>query len=147
MNITEARDEIFALLKSKWETAVWKGSATPPVIYWQGKEATKPPPQDQWYSAAGVFHKSGHQASLAGADGSRMYDRTGTVIVQCFGPSAGGNGLVLAEEQALIALNAFEGAHTANGIWFRNCSPYEVGVADGWYVIHVNAEFTYTEVK
>jgi hypothetical protein len=141
MTITEARDEIFALLRNEW---IAHASALP--IFWQGETHINPPDQSQGYARATVLHSTGGQSSLGGTNGVR-FSRQGVAIIQCFGPLGIGKSLTISEEIASMALDAFEGKTTPGGIWFRNCRFNEIGPADGWFQINVIAEFIYDEVK
>lgn len=148
MTITEARDELFAMLKAAWDLSAGLAiGGDTPLVLWQGQENEPRPPADQPYARATVLHSDRNQASLAGADSLRRYDNTGVVIVQCFGPLTGGKGMTTAEALALIAKNAYEGKSSPGGIWFRRCRTNEIGPSDGWYQINAVAEFTYDEVR
>jgi hypothetical protein len=146
MKLIQARDEIFSLIRNYFNS---QGSTVP--ILWQGIPIDKPPDTSDLSYAAGyaratVLHSGGRQSTLGGKSGTR-FDRSGVVIIQCFGPIGIGKGLTNAEQIATMALDALEGKTTPGGIWFRNCRPNDIGPADGWFQINVVAEFLYDEVK
>lgn len=145
MTSSEARDEFFTLLKTEWDllaSTVVGGSYTPSIL-WQGIDETTDPPQGQAYARASVIHSKGEQASLGGS----RWNRKGIIVVQCFGPTGGGNGLTIAEGLAKIAKDAYEGKTSSSGSWFRNCRINEIGVSQGWFQVNTIAEFDYDEVK
>jgi hypothetical protein len=150
MTEIEARDELFAMLKSQWDSLAapfnLPEQTTPPQIYWQGVDYQDPPPLGSPYARAHIVHSGGQQSSL-GPVGGRLFERTGVIIVQCFAPTSSGKSGTLSVSLATIAKNAFEGRASPGGIWLRRCRISEVGSENGWFQVNAQAEFTYSEVK
>ncbi|AJD82847.1 tail terminator [Achromobacter phage 83-24] len=90
-----------------------------------------------------ITHVVGNQETLANFNGVRRYNRTGTIIVQCFAPLSD-RGFSRAEALAEQAVKVYEGKAGAGGIWFRNVRSVEVGAADGWHQFNAIAEFDYS---
>ena len=90
-----------------------------------------------------INHVVGNQETLANFNGVRRYNRTGTIIVQCFAPLSD-RGFSRAEALAEQAVKVYEGKAGAGGIWFRNVRSVEVGAADGWHQFNAIAEFDYS---
>lgn len=146
MTITEARDEIFGMLKVHWDLHAGDIFNPPAPIIWQGQVA-KQPSNEYPFARATVLHGSAGQSTL-NTPLSIRWKRNGVVIIQCFGPLSSARGLAIAEALATVAKDAYEGQASVGGIWFRNCRVNEVGpTADGWYQVNAIADFTYDEVK
>lgn len=149
MTNTAARDEMFALLRTKWvaEAPAVVGGGYTPDLQWPGV-AYSPPPNNRAFGRVSLLTTTGRQSSLASAGGVRRWERRGVLIVQCFGPLSVGNAYDIAERLATIARNAFEGQTTPGGVWFRDCRTTDVGPdKDGWFGVNAVAEFIYDEVK
>lgn len=149
MTYGQARDEMFAMLKARWDlfAPATVDNAYTPDVFWQGKVYSTPPPVGKAFARATVLHAAGRQASLAGEGGARRFSRRGMVMVQCFGPNAGSEGLTIAEALGKIVTDTYEGQASPGGIWFRNCRINEVGPDDGWFQVNAYADFIYDEVK
>lgn len=93
-----------------------------------------------------INHVDGLQETLANFNGVRRYNRTGTIIVQCFAPLAD-RGFSRAEEIAEQAVRVYEGKAGAGGIWFRNVRSVEIGAGEGWYQFNAIAEFDYSLMR
>lgn len=146
--IATVRDEILAAFKDAWEENTSSSSVL--VLY----ENVPGEPPDQAdpitgkippYVRVSVRHLTGEQATLAGALGTRTFRRDGIVTVQVFTPT--GDGFTEADILAPIAKNAFEGASTASGVWFRNVRYNEIGTFGAWFQINVIADFIYDEIR
>lgn len=83
--------------------------------------------------------------SLSGGNGQKKYFRDGVVIVGIFNPVE--NGMTLNSTLVDIAMTAFEGKATANGVWFRNVRFTEIGTTQSWFQTNVKADFSYSEIK
>lgn len=147
MTFLESRDEMFTMLNAAWKLNAMAVCGLIPVVLWQGQDTQPIPPQGVPFARATVNHVDGRQGALTNDTGNDLFERTGFLTLQTFGPLASGKGLTIAEGLANIALKAFEGKASPGGIWFGNCRVNEVGVTDGWYQINVIVEFSYDEVK
>jgi hypothetical protein len=135
-----ARDEMFAVVKAA--LAPFNGV----VVQWPGVDTLEPPSADTDWVRITLEHDSGSQASLAGADGARRWNRGGTIFAQCFGRLAVGSD-VRANELACAVRDAFQGRATVSGVWFRNCGIREVGRDKFWYQTNAFITFDYDEVQ
>ncbi|ABP63582.1 BcepGomrgp11 [Burkholderia phage BcepGomr] len=144
----QARSDINTMLFDQWSVADWsKVKGGKPNIAWEGRESARPPDGSAPYVAIFIKHVDGQQASLTDPDMLRRWSRDGLITVQCFGMLSAGQGLEDATYQATIAMRAFEGKQSANGIWFRNARIKEIGSDRGWYQVNMIVEFEYDEVR
>lgn len=91
-----------------------------------------------------VRHASGVQRTL-GEVGHRMFNRSGVVVVTIYAPQE--KGLSESIELAKVAVDAYEGKSSPNGVWFRNVRMNEVGRSGNFRLTNVLADFTYDETK
>lgn len=144
LTVLAARNEILTRFKTVWDAGATSGI---PVFYDdvpgdvpQGADGSGNP--STWLRIQ-VRHGEGRQIGFG--DGKRRLHRLGVVTAQLF--TASGTGLSTADPLVTILLNAFEGASTPGGVWFRNARVNEVGQDGGWYQTNVLVEFNYDEVK
>lgn len=142
-----AKDEIFALFKTKWDadTPALTGAGVIRVE-WPGVDNGGPPPPNSPYAAIFMRINNSRQVTF-GPQGQRRYTRFGLITVQCFAPISEGNASTFAENAAIIARDAFEGIGTDSGIWFRNVKTQEIGATKTWYQFNMVAEFQFDEMK
>ena len=136
----QAADDMLAVFRDAWAPTGW------PVDYPNIKpDTTIPPDTPIPWARVNIVHGSGGQTALAGADGSRRFDRGGVLIAQIFVPT--GEGAARSQQLQKLVSDAYEGQATPRHIWFRNVRVNEVGPSDGWWQVNVIAEFTYDEIK
>ena len=142
-----AKDEIFALFRTKWnaDTPALTGAGAIPVE-WPGVDSGAPSSPDQPYAAIFMRIINSRQSTF-GETGQRRFTRFGLITVQCFAPLSAGNGSTFAENEAIIARDAFEGIGSDSGIWFRNVRTIEIGATKEYYQFNVVAEFQFDEMK
>lgn len=133
----QARDEIFALFKTAWDTTGYS-------VHYQDVRRQRDTDNEPW-AVVTLQHSSGFQATLSGVSGSRTFARLGFITVQIFTPS--GKGLQESYDLCKVVSDAFEGATTPGGVWFRNVRLNEVGRDGEFYQLNVIAEFRYDEIK
>lgn len=137
----EAIDEIGALFKAAWDTT---GYGT--RVKYDNVGTTSVPPADQVpWARVSLRHVTSRQASLAGANGTRRFRRTGVLTVQVFEPP--GRGLSGGTDLAKIVQDAFEGITSPGGVIFRDVAINEVGPDGDFYQTNVVAFFEYDEIK
>ncbi len=135
------RDEVFALIRA----AV--AAQLPAVkLYWQGVPANAQPTSNDTWARVTLNHVTGNQASLAGEDGVRRWNRTGFISVQCFAPLARGS-VQAATKLACVVRDALQGKKTASCVWFRNPRINEVGEDKDWYQVNAIIDFDYDELR
>lgn len=134
---SQARNEIFALLKAAWDTTGFS-------MQYPDKAFTQPNGRTPWARVT-LRHNSGGQATLSNVDGKSRFKREGVITVQIFTPS--GEGLSRSYDLAKIVADAFEGVYTAKGVWFRNTRLVESGPDGDWFQLNVNTDFIYDEIK
>lgn len=140
--LTQARDEMLAVFRESWLAD--PASAQLPVLYPDTKSV--PPTTGKGWVRVMVQHGSGGQATLSNAAGRRRFRHTGIVFVQIF--TDRGDGMVLADQLASVAKNAFEGVTTDPGrVTFYRVRVREVGPDGQWFQTNVLADFEYDEVK
>lgn len=139
--VQQATDDMFGAVKAPLV------SAFPDVVRkYDGIDDHEPPDANVSWVYASVRHAAGSQGSLAGADGSRRWNRQGTLIVQCFVP------LHLTGRDGAMAIaaalqNSIQRLHTPHGVWFTNATLREVGVSDAWYQVNFSATFSYDDIN
>jgi hypothetical protein len=147
-DLTTAKNEMFSAFKVAWDanTPGVTPDGSVPYVYWDGVPDDTPPPPDAPYARIRIRHGPSEQASLAGAVGSRRFERFGTITVQVFTPLSATDPPTLGENLAAIARAAYEGQSTASQVWFRNVRANEIGEDGPWYQWNVVAEFRYDEL-
>lgn len=111
-----------------------------------GDAPLAPPMSADLWCRIDIQHALGGQETLANFNGVRRYNRTGTIIVQCFAPLAD-RGNTRSGEIAEKAVLVYEGKAGAGGVWFRNVRAIRIGAADGWFQYNAVAEFDYDLVR
>lgn len=147
-DITTARDEMLGRLKEVVDAIA--GPPGPLQLVFDDARADPPgtetpPSRVGSWARARVQHTTGRQASLAGASGTKRWERGGFLIVQLFTPALDGQNL--ADSLGSIILGAFEGYSSPSGVWFRNPRMNEVGKDGAWYQTNLFVDFQYDEVK
>ena len=147
MNVTQGRDAIYSQIKTTLDGDLI--SAPIKVLYWDiGQDVPKT--QDALteaadpYIVAHVAFNGGGQATFADQNGQAKFDRRGIVTLQIHAPF--GTGQVLNDQLLEICLSAFEGKH-ANGVWFRNVRPVDIGQRGQYFRSNVVAEFEFDQLR
>lgn len=144
-----ALDEIQALFWTAWQAGsppYGAGGSAVVDVRWPNDDEEAEPTQGLPWARVTIRHAGGDQYSL-GPPGNRLFEHYGWVGIQIFVPL--GRGLAVARALAMIAKNAFEGATTPSGVWFRKCHVQEVGKdpAGTWDQTNVMCEFVYDEQR
>ena len=137
-----AISEILGLFRTAWLAA---GQSDNQVKYDNVGKTTVPPTGNTPWARVGLRHTRSEQATLAGTDGRRRFDRNGILTIQIFVPP--GKGLAEASDLPKILQDAYEGVETTNGAWFRDVVVNEVGTDGDFYQTNVVALFEYDEIK
>ena len=133
--LNEARERIYQAFDTGW--------AGLSIQTFDGEKFT-PPTDADWVRLA-VRHDGRAQDSLGGV-GRRKFESVGRVLIQCFTPL--NEGAAGADVLATAAMDIFEGKTLSpEQIRFTSAAPIEIGPTDDWYLINVEAFFTYTETK
>lgn len=113
------------------------------IVKWADIPGMPPNDESSWMRP-NVFHMKGAQGSLAGANGSVLFDRAGLLWLELYCPVGAGKTAGYAKGQPFV--DTLEKASTLS-LWFRNVR-LEEGGSEGNYVrTHVKAEFEYSDVK
>lgn len=137
------RDETFTMVKNALV------AFDPTIkIYYQGKtNPSTPDDKDSWVRLSILHNPSGQgQASLAGTNGVRRWNRTGIVTGQCFAPLASGS-VKRATEIAGVVRDALQGKQTPSCVWFRRPAISEIGEDDAWFNVNATIDFNYDELR
>ena len=138
------RNESFALIRAA--VSAYDGAVK---MYWEGvptSAANPAPTQNDVWLRASLLHATGNQASLAGVDGVRRWNRTGFISVQCFAPLARGS-VQKATQLACVVRDALQGKQTESCVWFRNPQINEVGEDRDWFNVNATIDFDYDELR
>lgn len=133
------RDDVFSMIKA----ALAVGHSTAQIV-WEGVEQGVP--RDATWCRVSLRHSTGNQASLAGEDGVRRWNRTGFITVQCFAPLAN-NGVRVATEMASVVRDALQGKQSEHCVWFRNARIQEIGIDADWFNVNAIIDFDYDELR
>lgn len=133
----EAKDEILAIFKAAWDPTGWP-------VHYQDVRKQRSSDENPW-AVVTLNHSAGFQDTLSGVIGSRTFTRLGFLTTQIFVPV--GKGLQEAYDLAKIVSDAFEGASTPGGVWFRDVRLNEVGRDGEFFQLNVVADFRYDEIK
>lgn len=134
---SEARDEIFSVIKTAWDTTGF-------LMAWPDKDFEKPTGRDPWARTT-LRHTDGNQSTLANHNGLQRFKRDGVLTIQIFTPI--GEGLSRSYDLSKIISDALEGTTTTKGVWFRNVRLNEIGSDAPWFQVNVNSDFSYEELK
>lgn len=148
-SVTEAVDDIMGLVYTAWEANVVTPLGFQSLIFDDnpGDRPTDTSGGDVvgWGNAL-IRHVTGGQAALSGDGTARsLWRREGVVTVEVYAPQA--RGRVELDQAVQAVLDAFEGIHTENGVWFRNVRVAEQGQSGIWYKANVLADFEYDQLK
>ncbi len=138
VSLVDARETIYQRWATQW------ASTTP---YTFANEAYEPAVQTAWVSV-NVFHTASRLEAIGGRGygGMNLYERQGICTIRIFVPQD--QGIRAADSLAQQARSIFEGVTLAsNAIRFTNVDIREVGPADSWFVIELDAAFQYDERK
>lgn len=136
LTYAQANDEVLAQLKAVWDPTGHK-------LFYEDVRDQKETDMSPWATVV-VRHAAGQQDSLGGR-GNRSFLRLGVLIVTINTPS--GSGLSEAYALAKVVADAYEGASSPNGVWFRNVRINELGRDGTFYQTNVLVDFEYTETK
>ena len=126
LTYAQAFDEINIMLKEVWDP-------TGHQLFYEDVRDQKSTDKSPWATVV-VRHAAGQQDTLGGR-GNRSFLRLGVLIVPINTPSGSG----LSE--------AYEGASSPNGVWFRNVRINELGRDGTFYQTNVLVDFEYHETK
>lgn len=137
LTFAQARDEILTLFKTAWD-------ATGHEAFYEDVKKQRDNTQDPWAWVI-LRHATGGQTALNGNAGERMFSRLGFVQVSVY--TAIGGGLQDSYDLAKVVADAYEGASTSGGVWFRNVRINEIGRDGEFFIVNVIVDFEYDEVK
>ncbi len=147
MNVTQGRDAIFTKIKATLDAD--PVSAPVKVLYWDTPQDV-PRTQDGTTQAADpyifafVTFNGGGQSTLADQSGQTKFERFGIATLQIRAPFATGQSLL--DELVEIGLRCFE-KQEANGVWFRNVRPIDLGHDGEWFRTDVLADFEFDQLR
>lgn len=134
MNFDQAEAEIRKFFDDAWSDAT--------EIAWPDKKFAVP--ENETWVRFNCQENDGRQATM-GSPGSNRFRQFGIVTIQVFQPQDQGS--TDAREKAAIALTAFKGGVTTNGVHFFDVYGRQVGNDEnGFYQINVIASFYYDEI-
>lgn len=136
LSYKEATDEMLVMVNDAW-------IPTGHDMYWESVRDERDPAETPWASTV-IRHAVGRQVTFGGK-GFRMFERVGTIHMNCFAPI--GKGLSESYALAKILADAFEGISSPGGVWFRNVRINEIGREGQYMQVNTLADFTYNEVK
>lgn len=139
LTFAQARDELLEAI-----TAAWTAGAGGAPLFYDDRPGEAPADATTW-ARVHIQHNLGTQSTIGGPIGTSLFRRDGLLTVQIFTPI--GKGLSQADALAKVAIDAFEGKSTPNGVWFRKVRMREIGPDRSWFNVNVYAEFNYDEAK
>lgn len=106
-----------------------------------GKDFTAPSDRSQQWAEVDIEHTDGAQASLAGADGSRRWRRSGVCTISLYFPVTGDLGPINTTAEEVEQL--YQGKRSPNDVWFRGVRTIEDKTYTTWYKLDVFFLFEY----
>lgn len=146
---TQARDEMFALVKTAWDAGTAAIVGYVPYVHWQGVEVQGKQDGSKYWARVSKQTVDSEQTSLSmnvGEEGKRRYNEYGIIFIQLFCPKSQGDAEAKGGELAEFARAIFRGVSTENCVWFKNARINEVPAEDLFHRFNVVAEFEYDEV-
>lgn len=142
--IAQARDDISKLFYDAW---VADSNSSGIKVFYDNldEDSSSKDSKKSWVRFSIRHFDAFSRETLARGNGQKNYFRDGVAIVGIFTPIE--NGMALDSTLVDIAMTAFEGKSTTNGVWFRNIRFTEVGVTQSWFQTNVKADFSYSEIK
>lgn len=144
LTLTQARDEIFTMLKTAIDASSYSSISVRyqdvPVDLTSSAQGTNDNPDP--FLQVELLHLGGRQSSLGPV---ALYTRNGLLRVMVFSPR--GLGMSTLDEICQIVLDAYEGHSSPGGVWFRNAHVNEQGADGIWTRMDVLVDFTYNERK
>ncbi len=139
------RREAITEINTLFQTA-WKLTEDISRVKWDnvGSKSVPPDGQEAWARVV-LRHNTSRQATLAGATGTRRFERRGTLIVQVF--ETPGKGLSGAVDLPKVVCDSYEGATTPGGVWFRDVTINEVGQDGDFFQTNIVVKFEYSEIR
>ena len=142
LSYEDARNAIVTAFLSQWQSGASAAVGYEPEIAYDNVFLVEP--TDRHWARLSIQHTAGRQATF-GPVGERHFRRSGLVTLQIF--LLADTGLSDGDKLAEIAVAAFEGISTDDGVWFRNVRSNEVGFDGVWFQINVVAEFEYDKMR
>ncbi|HNQ99661.1 MAG TPA: phage tail terminator-like protein [Trueperaceae bacterium] len=141
----QAENEILDAFKARWDAdgPDAAGLLTAPRVEYDNVVKLAPPASGSECWVRATVQHNGEGGHTLGEPGTRLWTSTGIVMIQVFVPQD--EGKVRALRLCKVARDAFQGAATPSGVWFRNVRIVHVGRSDPWYQMNVVAEFQYDE--
>ena len=135
----EAVDDMLGVFKAAWDTtgltALYPGiDGSPPADF---------PVDLPGWARVTLRHTDGRQVGH-GEQGQQRFERHGLLIIQIF--VSPGRGYGPAYDLAKVVTDAYQGATTSKGVWFRGHHPREVPSDGAWLQLNVHVEFEYDEI-
>lgn len=144
LSFADAADAIMDVFRVAWEASIYSDYEVryPNMGGFPSDDSVTPPQSPVPWVSVRIVHGAGYEAISAPP---RLYSRRGRFVAHIYIPS--GMGLSLGYEAAKIIADAYEGASTPGGVWFRNCQIGELGSDGAYAIVAVTVEFEYTELK
>jgi hypothetical protein len=128
-NTAEAIEDIVKMFLSYW------GTDNCNIPGFPGKLPDK---LEEPFAHLVLQHSAGRQGSLAGGNGSRLWDRSGVGVIALYCPHGD---LKAAYEKADEIVALFQGRHSPKGVWFRDVFVREVS-----YISAIRLDISFTFV-
>lgn len=138
--LIEARDDIFALIKTAWDSVGFADN-----MIWPDVSENIPIASGEPWARTTFNITDRRQASLHNDGGLVRYGTIGFTTIQIFTPI--GDGQVQNITIGQTMLDGLEGKSTPNGVWFRNVRYNQVGASGDFLQANVITEFSFDEVK
>lgn len=136
LTFKQATDDINAMMKTVADNESID-------VHWANRKTHRSMSEDSFVEFI-IRHSGGQQDTLGGL-GNRSFIRVGIAVARVFTQT--GKGLSSAYALAKSIVDAYEGVHSPNGVWFRNVRIQEMGVDGNFFELQVLIEFEYNETK
>lgn len=121
----------------------WSVNSGFPIVWPDKRPAVDVMKQANPWVIVQLNHRSGNQTSLAGADGTVMWERQGSMYCEIHTKS--GEGATQSYSLAELIVKAYQ-KKTISGVTFRGIATKEIGIRGNWFVMNVTVDFYYDEI-
>jgi hypothetical protein len=144
----EARDEMCALFRTRWEALAPAIVGALPEVVWPDSTVTEITDGSKYWARVSFATVTEYQATLRGAQGvQRRWTTEGLVTVQVFAPMSDALGARKLNLLAPIARDAFRGTKAALCVWFRRARVIELERDGKWHRSNAVAAYQYDEIR
>lgn len=145
----QAIDDMFKTFNDAWQAGAAAVVGSIPTVYWHGVESSVNPPTNVYWvrvSTQTVLERQTTFKSGIAPSENRRYTAQGLLFIQLFCPMSDSQSMDRGRRLAVLARDAFRGAETVNGVWFRNARINELPPEENSYRFNVVVEYVFDDL-